>query len=769
MIIALSLAIAVLLTAFGFYTIRNEKNMIIEDSDTRLFEQVSDLINLIDIQIKENQKKVNSFGDMSYQLLQNNGALRIDNTRNQNIIVTNQESGMTDRINLPTMLQANIALYGNPDFVDQIGSKTGGTNTIFQRFADGYLRIATNIKDSTGQRAINTYIPSNSPVAQALDRGETFRGRAKILGQWYLTFYKPLKAGDQVLGAYYFGIPEKDLAALKPIFLSKKYYENGYPYAVDINGDFVIHPTSEGSNIANEDFFKQFKNAESGKIKYVWDGRNKYQHYRYYAPAELYVATTIYEDDLLKAINEVRLSVIVAIVIGVVIALIVGMLLGRNFQSVIRKLLGQIKTLTDAAIDGQLAKRADPMDTGQEFRGIIVGINSTLDALISPLKMAADYISRISVGDMPDRITEHYSGDFNIIKNNMNSLIDALNEIIDKATLMANGDLTVDLKKRSDGDELMQSLNDMVKAMANIIAEFQTAANNISASSQQMSSTSQQMSQGATEQASSAEEVSSSMEEMAANIQQNTDNAQQTEKIAITASDGINTVQMASTKTMEYMQEIADKVSIIGEISRQTNILALNAAVEAARAGEHGKGFAVVAAEVRKLAERSQVSALEIDDLTKNSVKATDEATKLLTDLAPEINKTARLVQEIAAASLEQNSGAEQVNSAIQQLNQVTQQNAAASEEMATSSEELAGQAQQLLDMISYFKLEKEEKKPGMSTGQKKSEASRYSQMTEASTKKPVSKSSATYTQQKNKGVTIHMESDKLDSSYEKF
>ena len=184
------------------------------------------------------------------------------------------------------------------------------------------------------------------------------------------------------------------------------------------------------------------------------------------------------------------------------------------------------------------------------------------------------------------------------------------------------------------------------------------------------------------------------------------ENAQQTQKIALNAADGIARVAEAAQTTLENIEEIADKVSIIGEIARQTNILALNAAVEAARAGEHGKGFAVVAAEVRKLAERSQVSAVEIDTLTKTSVRATEEAGKMMAAIVPEISKTASLVQEIASASVEQNFGAEQVNNAIQQLNQVTQQNAAASEEMATSSEELSSQAEQLLETVRFFKLE---------------------------------------------------------------
>jgi methyl-accepting chemotaxis protein len=273
------------------------------------------------------------------------------------------------------------------------------------------------------------------------------------------------------------------------------------------------------------------------------------------------------------------------------------------------------------------------------------------------------------------------------------------------------------------------------------------------------------MSQGASEQASSAEEVSSSMEQMAANIQQNTENAQQTEKIALRASDGINRVNDASDQTLKYMQEIADKVSIIGEIARQTNILALNAAVEAARAGEHGKGFAVVAAEVRKLAERSQVSAVEIDSLTKNSVRATEESGKLLAAIAPEISKTAKLVQEIAAASIEQNSGADQVNNAIQQLNQVTQQNAASSEEMATSSEELAGQAQQLLEMISFFKIDSNEPaKKSFISNEKSQPAHTGKSYMDKNVQKPYNEIKKVH-----KGLNINMRKDYMDSDYEKF
>ncbi len=288
------------------------------------------------------------------------------------------------------------------------------------------------------------------------------------------------------------------------------------------------------------------------------------------------------------------------------------------------------------------------------------------------------------------------------IINSITSSLTKAGIIVNK---IANGDLTVEIENTSKDEVgmLLEDIKGMTYKLREVIGFVRTATDNITAASAQMSGSSQQMSEGATEQAASAEEVSSSMEEMASNIQQNTDNAKQTEKIANKASEDIKEGSLAVNQTILSMKEIANKISIIGEIARQTNLLALNAAVEAARAGEHGKGFAVVAAEVRKLAERSQIAANEINTLSSSSVAIAEQSGKLLETIVPDIQKTSRLVQEIAASSIEQNSGSEQVNTALQQLNQIIQQNAASSEEMASNAEELSSQAEQLKDSISFF------------------------------------------------------------------
>jgi len=284
--------------------------------------------------------------------------------------------------------------------------------------------------------------------------------------------------------------------------------------------------------------------------------------------------------------------------------------------------------------------------------------------------------------------------------------------IAEIAEQIAAGDLTMNLESGAKGDVgVYEAMKTMTEKLKEVVINVKSAADNVASGSQELSSSSEQMSQGATEQAASAEEASSSMEEMASNIRQNADNAQETSKISQKAATNAEQGGKAVSQAVTAMKDIAGKISIIEEIARQTNLLALNAAIEAARAGEHGKGFAVVAAEVRKLAERSQTAAAEISELSASSVEVAEQAGEMLNQIVPDIQKTADLVQEINAASNEQNTGAEQINKAIQQLDQVIQQNAGASEEMASTAEELSSQAEQLQSVIGFFRVDS----PGIS------------------------------------------------------
>jgi methyl-accepting chemotaxis protein len=284
------------------------------------------------------------------------------------------------------------------------------------------------------------------------------------------------------------------------------------------------------------------------------------------------------------------------------------------------------------------------------------------------------------------------------------------------AQAVAGGDLTqtVTTTSRDEIGDLIGHVNTMVERLRGVVAEAVSASQNVSAGSEELSASSEQLSQGATEQASSTEEASASMEQMAANIKQNADNATQTEKIARQSATDAQASGDAVGRAVDAMRTIAEKITVVQEIARQTDLLALNAAVEAARAGEHGKGFAVVASEVRKLAERSQASAAEIGTLSSQTVKAAQEAGEMLVKLVPDIKKTAELVAEISAACREQDIGANQINQAIQQLDKVTQQNSSASEEMSATSEELAAQSEQLQSTISYFRTDEQSARAGV-------------------------------------------------------
>jgi len=285
--------------------------------------------------------------------------------------------------------------------------------------------------------------------------------------------------------------------------------------------------------------------------------------------------------------------------------------------------------------------------------GIVMGIFITL-SITRPLKEAVTINNRLSEGDL-------------------------------------GIDIQVNMKRKDEIGQLLISMRHMVEKLSEIVANVQDGATNVASGSEEMS-------QGASEQATSIEEASSSMEEMAANIKQNADNALETEKIAVEAAENAQKSGKTVADTVSAMQQIAQKITIIEEIARQTHMLSLNATIEAAKAEQYGKGFGVVASEVRALAERSRTAATEINDLASSSVTVAEKAGEMLTKLVPDIQKTAELVQEISAASKEQNSGAGQINQAIQQLDQVIQQNSA-------TSEELAAQAEQLQGAIAFFSI----------------------------------------------------------------
>ena len=344
--------------------------------------------------------------------------------------------------------------------------------------------------------------------------------------------------------------------------------------------------------------------------------------------------------------------------------------LAQSLQNVIRAvsaLVADANLLSHATVEGRLSVRADAGKHLGEFRKVIEGINATLESVVVPVNEVMAVLGGVERGDLTRSVEGNYQGNLR---------------------------------------ELRDMVNNAISKMASVITEVLIASEALSTASDEVSATAQSLSQASSEQAASVEQTSASIEEMTSSITQNTENAKVTDGMASQAAGQASEGGESVAATVSAMKQIAKKIGIIDDIAYQTNLLALNAAIEAARAGEHGKGFAVVAAEVRKLAERSQIAAQEIGEVAGSSVELAEKAGKLLDEIVPSIKKTSDLVQEITAASEEQSSGAGQINSAIGQLSQTTQQNASSSEELAATAEEMSSQVGQLQQTMAFFKID---------------------------------------------------------------
>jgi methyl-accepting chemotaxis protein len=338
----------------------------------------------------------------------------------------------------------------------------------------------------------------------------------------------------------------------------------------------------------------------------------------------------------------------------------------RTMQSRLSQVIDETQEVVVAAAQGDLTRRIGLDDKHGFAKELGANVNRYSDTCADVMRDVGRVLSGVAGGNLTQRVTSDYAGTFSQLKDDANTT----------------------------GEKL-----------AAIIEDVLTAANALASASAQVSDTAQALSQSASEQASGVERTSSSVGQMSISVSHNTENAKVTDSMAAKASKEAVESGEAVMQTAAAMKQIAARIGIVDDIAYQTNLLALNAAIEAARAGEHGKGFAVVAAEVRKLAERSQVAAKEIGELAAGSVSVSDRTGKLLTEMIPSIRNTSDLVQEIAAASVEQASGLTEIGTAMNQLNGATQQNASASEQLAATAEEMSGQAEQLQALMKFFRL----------------------------------------------------------------
>ena len=395
--------------------------------------------------------------------------------------------------------------------------------------------------------------------------------------------------------------------------------------------------------------------------------------------------------------------------------------------SAIKALVVDGNMLAEAADNGVLTTRADATQHLGEYRKVVEGLNATLDAIVTPLNMAAANLDSIARGDIPDRITDHYNGDFNNIKDNLNTCIESINALVGDVQMLANAANDGRVSVRADasahqGDfrKIVEGVNETLEMIVGPIGTVKVAVETISTAAKEIAQGNADLSRRTEEQAASLEKTAASMEELSSTVKQNADNAKQANQLATAASgvavkggDVVSEVVTTMSSINSSAKKIEDIISVIDGIAFQTNILALNAAVEAARAGEQGRGFAVVAGEVRNLAQRSASAAKEIKELIADSVSKTAEGTRqvenagnTMHEIVTSVKRVSDIISEIAAASSEQSAGIEQVNEAVMKMDDMTQQNTALVEEAAAAAESMMEQADELMNAVSVFQLE---------------------------------------------------------------
>ncbi len=594
-------------------------------------------------------------GELSHQ------AVQMQESRLRTFWELASQKGKAFRVADGKLLIGDYPVNDNYDLPDKVKELCGGTATIFM----GDTRVSTNVMKPDGSRAVGTKLAG--PALEAvIKQGQKYRGEADILGVPYFTAYDPIRdAQGHVIGVLYVGVPKSD------------YFTTFYRLVWIIGGVAVVSLLAVVA-LATGVVRSQLKGL--GVVK---------RQMEEVANGNLALSDGKAGDDEVGSMMTAMKAMVESLTVVV-----------SNTQRV-----------ADAASRGDLTQRVDTVGK----QGYIKELGEALNRLSATCQQVVDENIRVleamARGDLGQRINENYEGAFGRLKaacNATNEACDrAISDTVRVLEAMAQGNLTETINDNYQGafDRLKAASNTTVDKLTATITSVREASSTLVSAAEQLSSTAQSLSQGASQQAASVEETSASMEEMSASIAQNNENAKVTGDIATkTAREGVEGGQ-AVKETVGAMRQIAQKIAIIDDIAYQTNLLALNAAIEAGRAGEHGKGFAVVAAEVRKLAERSQVAAEEISRLASGSVGLAEKAGTLLETIVPSIQRTSDLVQEIAAASAEQNSGVGQINGALSQISQAVQQNAAASEELASTSEEVSAQAQELQFTMEFFTL----------------------------------------------------------------
>lgn len=369
---------AVIISSLGIITFYVQKKQTLFDVDDRMSQQVADLTEIVNQQIKQKQQFISSAINSADFIFNNSGAVTLGYS-NISYNAKNQITSELSNVEVKQWLIENNQVQNNYELVDKISLITSSRVTIFQKMPLGFLRISTNVMNSSGERAVGTFIPMDSPVVQAIEKGQSYNGRAFVVNDYYVTAYKPIKINGSVAGMLFVGVPEKNMDEIKTYFKSKKYYSNGYPFIVDKTGKFIVHPNQEGELATDKQFFKRLieSSSNSGSFTYTWpensDGKEKKLYYQYLPLIESYVCSSVYINDILENVKRIRIMIIA----GVLLALLVFGIFLTLFSRTITKPILQSVEFANQIASGNLTSTIE-LSRQDEIGELVTALNSML-------------------------------------------------------------------------------------------------------------------------------------------------------------------------------------------------------------------------------------------------------------------------------------------------------------------------------------------------------------------------------------------------------